>query len=134
MCDTFELTLLGINHEQTKDSFRAGRGVCTLEKFQSYRRSVQRGLWRSYLVLHRYLSCYGLCSTYLARIFAGYRGLSDSESRETVSHGNQEYSLSLDLVRLIEIKRLENLSLTCDEIDPQSERALLRREAFTRLG
>jgi len=134
MCDTFGLILLGINHEQRQDSFRSGHGICALEKLQSHRRTPQRGLWCSHFVLRRRLSCDGLCSTYLARVFAGHRGLSHGESRETVSHGDQEYSLSLDLVGCFELARLENLSRTCDEIDPQSKRALIRRETFARLG
>jgi hypothetical protein len=40
----------------------------------------------------------------------------------------------LDLVGRIELARLENLSRTCDEIDPQSKRALRLRETFARLG
>ena len=117
-----------------KDFFRSGHGICTLEKLQSLRRTSQRGLWCSHFVLRRHLSCDGLCSTYLARVFAGHRGLSHGESRETVLHGDQEYSLSLDLVGCIELAILENLSRTCDKIDLQSKRALLRRETIARLG
>ena len=111
-----------------------GHYICTLEKLQSHRQTPQRGLWCSHFVLRRPLQCDGLCSTYLAIIFARNRSLSHGESRETVSHGDQEYSLSLDLVGRIELAGLENLSRTCDEIDPQSKRTQLRGETFARLG
>ena len=103
MCNTFRLIRIGINHVQRKDPFPSGHGICTLEKLQSNLRTPQRGLWCSHFVLRRHLSCDGLCSTYLARVFAGHRSLSHCESRETVPHGDQEYSLSLDLVGRIEL-------------------------------